>query len=288
MIDEATCRRSSPKVSPRPSAGCGPSRAWISPSSTVRSKRCWGERLGKVHLHQDLSGYHVPDEGGRVAIDGAEVAFGSAESAYTGRRFVHQDLGLVGSSSVLDNILLNAGFPSRFGTITREAMRSVREDLARVGLAGRPPHSGRHADTDAQDGSCGRRGAPDGRPPPGPAPGPRRADGHAARDRGAATARDRPAGRLDRRRCALRDPPARRSLRGGRQRDGFPGRAPGRHTANEHAEPAIARQSADRHRARGDPRRVGAHALRAGRAHPPRHGPAVGSCRRCVARGPAR
>ena len=36
---------------------------------------------------------------------------------------------------MLDNILLNAGFPSRFGTIKgREAMRSVREDLARVGL----------------------------------------------------------------------------------------------------------------------------------------------------------
>ena len=91
---------------------------------------------GKSTFIKILSGYHVPDEGGRVAIDGAEVTFGSAESAYThGCRFVHQDLGLVGTSSVLDNILLNAGFPSRFGTIKgREAMRSVREDLARVGL----------------------------------------------------------------------------------------------------------------------------------------------------------
>ena len=91
---------------------------------------------GKSTFIKILSGYHVPDEGGLVAIDGAEVTFGSAESAYThGCRFVHQDLGLVGTSSVLDNILLNAGFPSRFGTIQgREAMRSVREDLARVGL----------------------------------------------------------------------------------------------------------------------------------------------------------
>ena len=52
---------------------------------------------GKSTFIKILSGYHVPDEGGRVAIDGAEVTFGSAESAYThGCRFVHQDLGLVG------------------------------------------------------------------------------------------------------------------------------------------------------------------------------------------------
>ncbi len=91
---------------------------------------------GKSTFIKILSGYHVPDQGGRVAIDGAEVSFGSAESAYTlGCRFVHQDLGLVGSSSVLDNICVNAGFPSRFGTINgRAARRSVREDLARVGL----------------------------------------------------------------------------------------------------------------------------------------------------------
>lgn len=91
---------------------------------------------GKSTLIKILSGYHQPDEGALVAIDGAKITFGSAQSAYThGCRFVHQDLGLVGTSSVLDNICLNAGFPSRFGTInTREAMRSVREDLARVGL----------------------------------------------------------------------------------------------------------------------------------------------------------
>ncbi len=90
---------------------------------------------GKSTFIKILSGYHQPD-GGRAAIDGREVTLGSAESAYArGCRFVHQDLGLVGTSSVFDNVLLNAGFPSRFGTIrTREAMRSVREDLARVGL----------------------------------------------------------------------------------------------------------------------------------------------------------
>lgn len=91
---------------------------------------------GKSTLIKILAGYHRPDAGGEVFIDGQEVAAGSADAAYAaGCRFVHQDLGLVATSSVLDNLFLNRGFPSRFGTISgREARRLASEQVAKVGL----------------------------------------------------------------------------------------------------------------------------------------------------------
>ncbi|MCW2761476.1 MAG: Monosaccharide-transporting ATPase [Marmoricola sp.] len=91
---------------------------------------------GKSTFIKILAGYHKPDAGGELLIDGQEVSLGSADSAYSaGCRFVHQDLGLVETSSVLDNLFLNRGFPSRWGTISgREARRLAREQLARVGL----------------------------------------------------------------------------------------------------------------------------------------------------------
>ena len=224
---------------------------------------------GKSTFIKILSGYHVPDEGGRVAIDGAEVTFGSAESAYTnGCRFVHQDLGLVGTSSVLDNILLNAGFPSHFGTIKgREAMRSVREDLARVGLEQVDPRTPVAALTPAlKTGVAVARAL-------------RYDVHHPARlvvlDEPTATLPENEVRHLleivrrrrgDRRGRLVRDPPAGRGVRGGRQRHGVPRRAAGRHAADEHPQPALAHQPAHRQRARRDPRGVRAPALRARRA----------------------
>ncbi len=91
---------------------------------------------GKSTLIKILAGYHKPEGGGEVLIDGTPVTLGSAESAYSlGCRFVHQDLGLVETCSVLDNLFLNRGFPKRFGTIRAgEARRLAREQLAVVGL----------------------------------------------------------------------------------------------------------------------------------------------------------
>lgn len=91
---------------------------------------------GKSTLIKILAGYHKPDPGGKVLIDGHEVLLGSADAAYSaGCRFVHQDLGLVETSSVLDNLFLNCGFPSKFGTISgREARSLARAQLAKVGL----------------------------------------------------------------------------------------------------------------------------------------------------------
>lgn len=91
---------------------------------------------GKSTFIKILSGYHAPDPGGEVHIGEDPMHLGSPESsAALGCRFVHQDLGLVDSSSVLDNLYLNGGFPTRLGTVRRrEVARRARTDLARVGL----------------------------------------------------------------------------------------------------------------------------------------------------------
>ena len=79
---------------------------------------------GKSTLIKVLSGYHRPDPGGLVRIGGSELAFGSALASYeTGARFVHQDLGLIESSSISDNLAFGPGFPTRWGTIRSRTAR---------------------------------------------------------------------------------------------------------------------------------------------------------------------
>jgi ribose transport system ATP-binding protein len=91
---------------------------------------------GKSTLIKILSGYHEPDPGGQVFVGGTELKFGSAASSHQlGCRFVHQDLGLVETSSVLDNLFISATFPTRAGTIRRRAARAAaRAALDRVEL----------------------------------------------------------------------------------------------------------------------------------------------------------
>jgi ribose transport system ATP-binding protein len=91
---------------------------------------------GKSTFIKILSGYHLPDPGGKVTIGSEQLRFGAPEDAYRlGCRFVHQDLGLLPSRSVLDNFSLGAGFPTRFGTIrSKAALAGARQALDRVGL----------------------------------------------------------------------------------------------------------------------------------------------------------
>jgi ribose transport system ATP-binding protein len=91
---------------------------------------------GKSTLIKILSGFHLPLAGGYCTVGGEPLSFGDPESSYRlGLRFVHQDLALVASSSILDNLMLNRGYPTRAGTIRRRAaVRSARRDLAAVGL----------------------------------------------------------------------------------------------------------------------------------------------------------
>ena len=60
---------------------------------------------GKSTLIKILAGYHLPDRGGTVAVEGNDLELGNAgESASRGLRFVHQDLGLVPALGTLDNL----------------------------------------------------------------------------------------------------------------------------------------------------------------------------------------
>jgi ribose transport system ATP-binding protein len=91
---------------------------------------------GKSTLIKILSGYHLPDPGGSVRVNGTPLEIGAPDHAYAlGCRFVHQDLGLMATMSVADNLLIGCGFPSRFGTIrSRVAARAATEMLRQVEL----------------------------------------------------------------------------------------------------------------------------------------------------------
>jgi ribose transport system ATP-binding protein len=91
---------------------------------------------GKSTFIKILSGYHEPDPGGEIQVGGVDLTFGSAESSHRlGCRFVHQDLGLIPELSVLDNMALGAGYPTRMGTIAgKRARAAAAEDLARLNL----------------------------------------------------------------------------------------------------------------------------------------------------------
>src|ERR1700761_4672098 len=91
---------------------------------------------GKSTLIKILSGYHAPDPGGGVRIQGHQLAFQSPVTSYRlGWRVQRQDLGLVPTLSVSDNMALGSGFPTTFGTIRGKATYAqAKEDLERLGL----------------------------------------------------------------------------------------------------------------------------------------------------------
>ena len=91
---------------------------------------------GKSTLIKILSGYHQPDPGGGIRIQGQDLPFQSPVQSYRlGCRFVQQDLGLVPTLSVIDNMSLGSGFPTSFGTIREKAThRQARDDLAKLSL----------------------------------------------------------------------------------------------------------------------------------------------------------
>jgi ribose transport system ATP-binding protein len=91
---------------------------------------------GKSTLIKVLAGYHVPDPGGEVSVDGKALAPGSpAASEASGLRFVHQDLGLVESLSTVENLALGPGYASaRLGLISwSRERRDAEQSLGRLG-----------------------------------------------------------------------------------------------------------------------------------------------------------
>ncbi|SDG68292.1 monosaccharide ABC transporter ATP-binding protein, CUT2 family [Microbacterium pygmaeum] len=89
---------------------------------------------GKSTLVKILSGYHAPDRGSRIWIDGAEIEGQIAPAAArdAGLRFVHQDARLVSGVSVLDNMLVGAYHTGISGRVHwRSERRSVQALLDR-------------------------------------------------------------------------------------------------------------------------------------------------------------
>jgi ribose transport system ATP-binding protein len=71
---------------------------------------------GKSTLIKILAGFHPPEPGSVVRVAGHEVHLGNAAAARAaGLRFVHQDLALVNTLSVVENLALGRGFATGLG-----------------------------------------------------------------------------------------------------------------------------------------------------------------------------
>jgi ribose transport system ATP-binding protein len=91
---------------------------------------------GKSTLIKILAGYHVPEPGISVEVDGLALGSGDPNaSAEVGLRFVHQDLGLVADLDVVDNIALGKGYLTGVTqTIKwRQERKDARDALAALG-----------------------------------------------------------------------------------------------------------------------------------------------------------
>ena len=92
---------------------------------------------GKSTLIKLLAGFHEPEAGTVVWVDGDEVALGHpAASRHAGFRFVHQDLALVDSLSVVENLALGRGFETGAGgrILWRAERRRAHDMLASLGF----------------------------------------------------------------------------------------------------------------------------------------------------------
>jgi len=92
---------------------------------------------GKSTLIKLLSGYHQPDPGAEAELDGRPFQLGSSHAARAaGLRFVHQDLALVLSLSILDNMMLGRPYPVGLGGRIRwrVAADRARGYLGQVGM----------------------------------------------------------------------------------------------------------------------------------------------------------
>ncbi|MBK8159223.1 MAG: sugar ABC transporter ATP-binding protein [Rhodospirillaceae bacterium] len=90
---------------------------------------------GKSTMIKVLAGL-VPPDGGEIRVDGKLVAIDSPhKAAELGMSFIHQDLALVPSMTVLQNIMLGVAKKKRFGLVDWKAIaRDVAPLAARVGL----------------------------------------------------------------------------------------------------------------------------------------------------------
>ncbi len=92
---------------------------------------------GKSTVIKILAGYHPPDPGADIAVDGQPLRLGVPGAGHElGLRFVHQDLGLVPALNVIDNLALGRAYRTNgFGRISwRAEAEAARIALADLGL----------------------------------------------------------------------------------------------------------------------------------------------------------
>jgi ribose transport system ATP-binding protein len=66
---------------------------------------------GKSTLIKILAGFHVPDEGSEVWVQGRLLPFGNGRASHdAGLRFVHQTLALIAEFNAVENIALDTGY----------------------------------------------------------------------------------------------------------------------------------------------------------------------------------
>jgi ribose transport system ATP-binding protein len=96
---------------------------------------------GKSTLVKILSGFHVPDPGAEIIVNGVPLPIpmppGTAREA--GMEFVYQDLGLVPGMTVLENLTIQSRSATKGGRVLRpiswrQEKRETRATLARYGL----------------------------------------------------------------------------------------------------------------------------------------------------------
>jgi ribose transport system ATP-binding protein len=91
---------------------------------------------GKSTLIKILAGYHDPDPGAEVYVNGEPLALGTAGAGdHAGLRFVHQDLGLVPTLDACDNLAMGHGYErNKLKLISwRREQRLARETLRDLG-----------------------------------------------------------------------------------------------------------------------------------------------------------
>jgi ribose transport system ATP-binding protein len=85
---------------------------------------------GKSTLIKVLSGFHLPDAGSEVEVEGIPIRLGSPPaSKAAGLRFVHQNLGVIGELNAVENVALDAGFLNNRWIQWKKQARYTRELL---------------------------------------------------------------------------------------------------------------------------------------------------------------
>ena len=97
---------------------------------------------GKSTLIKILAGATAPDEG-EIRLNGALVSLRSPDEAHRrGLRFIHQELNVVPTLSVAENIFLGRAYPRRLGLVDWRALHArAGAALARLGVEDIPPEA---------------------------------------------------------------------------------------------------------------------------------------------------